>query len=258
MDYQEVGTPKPGAAVLAEVKVGTRNMPLLVTENYGRGRMAMMATESHMALAACACRWTTNRRSSSGNNSCAGSSPIRRGACYSSIPSPMLFDDGHVRISADVRDKNYMPARRRSRGGAYPRPAEYCRAGGDDPDPNSPGVFNAEWTAEKPGTYTAEMSAKRGDEDVGRDTLMFQRMDGVAENFHTEQDRDLLEKLSSQTGGQYWQPQELSKLGDQIPYSEAGITIRQAKELWNMPVVFLLILLLPAAEWILRRRWGVV
>ena len=74
------------------------------------------------------------------------------------------------------------------------------------PDPNSPGIFQAEWTAEKPGTYTVEISAKRGDEDVGRDVLMFQRMDGVAENFHTEQNRDLLEKLSSQTGGRYWQP----------------------------------------------------
>ena len=56
----------------------------------------------------------------------------------------------------------------------------------------SPGIFNAEWTAEKPGTYTVEISAKRADEDVGRDTLMFQRIDGVAENFRTEQNRDLL------------------------------------------------------------------
>jgi hypothetical protein len=87
---------------------------------------------------------------------------------------------------------------------------------------------------------------------------MFQRIDGVAENFHTEQNRDLLQKLSSQTGGRYWQPQELSKLSSEIPYSEAGITIREANDLWNMPVIFLLILLLPASEWILRRRWGLI
>ena len=126
------------------------------------------------------------------------------------------------------------------------------------PDPNSPGIFNAEWTAEKPGTFTVEISAKHGDEDVGSDALMFQRIDGVAENFHTEQNRDLLEKLSSQTGGRYWQPQELSKLSSEIPYSEAGITIREAQDLWNMPVIFLLILLLPASEWVLRRRWGLI
>ena len=39
---------------------------------------------------------------------------------------------------------------------------------------------------------------------------------------------------------------------------EAGITVRDAKELWNMPIVFLLLLLLPSTEWLLRRKWGVV
>ena len=88
--------------------------------------------------------------------------------------------------------------------------------------------------------------------------LTFQRMDGVAENFHTEQNRDLLEKLSSQTGGTYWRPQELSKLPSEIPVSEAGITVRETKELWDMPIIFLLILLLRGSEWLLRRKWGVV
>ena len=44
MDYQEAGTPKPGAAVLAEMNAGGRKMPLLVTQNYGRGRTALLAT----------------------------------------------------------------------------------------------------------------------------------------------------------------------------------------------------------------------
>ncbi len=257
MDYQEVGTPKPGAAVLAEAKVGTRNFPLLVTENYGRGRTAIMATESTW-------HWRMTLPLNDTSQESFWQQLLRwlvsdtPGRVYSSIPSPMLFDDGHVRISADVRDKNYMPLGDARVEAHFLGPQNTAALVEMTPDPNSPGVFSAEWTAEKPGTYTAEISAKHGDEDVGRDTLMFQRVDGVAENFHTEQDRDLLEKLSSQTGGQYWQPQNLAKLADQIPYSEAGITIRQAKELWNMPVVFLLLLLLPAAEWILRRRWGVV
>jgi hypothetical protein len=93
---------------------------------------------------------------------------------------------------------------------------------------------------------------------VGRDVLTFQRMDGVAENFHTEQNRELLEKLSSETGGRYWKPQELSKLPSEISYSEAGISVRDTKDLWNMPVIFLLILLLRSSEWLLRRKWGVV
>ena len=89
------------------------------------------------------------------------------------------------------------------------------------PDPNAPGTFQADWNAEKPGSYVTEVTAKRanakdaaGSQEIGRDVLTFARMDGVAENFHTEQNRELLEKLSAQTGGRYWRPQELSKLAE--------------------------------------------
>ncbi len=44
MDYQDAGTPKPGATVLAEMHAGGRKLPLLVTQDYGRGHTAVMAT----------------------------------------------------------------------------------------------------------------------------------------------------------------------------------------------------------------------
>jgi hypothetical protein len=140
------------------------------------------------------------------------------------------------------------------------------------PAPDNPGEFRAAWTADKPGSYLAEVTAQRGagepvkgaeksrggSEDLGTDVLPFERIDGVAENFHTVQNRDLLEKLASETGGRYWKPEELSRLPNEISYSDAGISVRDIKELWNMPVVFLLLLLLMSAEWLLRRKWGVV
>jgi len=103
-----------------------------------------------------------------------------------------------------------------------------------------------------------EVTAGRGAEELGKDVLTFERTDGVAENFHTEQNRELLEKLSSQTGGRYWRADELGKLPGEISYSEAGISVRDTKELWNMPIVFLALLGLMSAEWLLRRKWGVI
>ena len=102
------------------------------------------------------------------------------------------------------------------------------------------------------------MIATRDKVEIGRDVLTFARMDGVAENFHTQQNRGFAEKLSAETGGRYWTPEEVSKLPGEISYSDAGITVRDTKELWNMPIVFLLLLLLPSTEWLLRRKWGVV
>jgi hypothetical protein len=104
----------------------------------------------------------------------------------------------------------------------------------------------------------AEIVAKRGQEELGRDSVTVRREDGVAENFHLEQNRELLEKLSSQTGGRYYRPDQVSKLGEDISYSDAGITVRETRDLWDMPIVFFLALMLRSSEWLLRRKWGVV
>ena len=68
----------------------------------------------------------------------------------------------------------------------------------------------------------------------------------------------MLEQLAAQTGGRYWKAEELKDLPRDISYSEAGISVRSIKERWDMPIVFLLLLALPLAEWLLRRKWGVV
>jgi len=56
----------------------------------------------------------------------------------------------------------------------------------------------------------------------------------VAENFGTSQNRELLEKLAEQTGGRYYKPDQASKLASEISYSEAGITARETRDLWDM------------------------
>jgi len=257
MDYQEAGTPKPGAVVLAEMNAGNRKLPFLITENYGRGRTAVLATSGTW-------RWQMSQPLEDQTHEEFWQQLLRwlvtdtPGRVVASVPSQMLFDDGHVQFTADVRDKGYQPA-----ADAHVQ-AHVLGPGGTaaqiemTPDPSTPGIFHAEWNAEKTGSYLTEVTAARGTEDIGRDVLTFDRMDGVAENFHTEQNRDLLEKLSAQTGGRYWRPQDLSKLPGEISYSDAGITVRDTKDLWNMPILFFLILFLRSSEWLLRRKWGVV
>jgi uncharacterized membrane protein len=257
MDYQEAGIPKPGASVLAQMKGGGRELPLLITENYGRGRTAVMATGGTW-------RWQMSQPLGDTTHDVFWQQLLRwlvtdtPEQVVASVLNQMLLDDGHVRISADVRDKEYVPAADARVQAHVIGPNGISATVEMNPAPDNPGVFQADWTAEKPGAYVAEITAARGEEETGRDVVTFQRTDGVAENFHTGQNRELLERLASQTGGRYWRPDELSKLSSEIPYSEAGITVRETKELWNMPVIFLVILLLRFSEWLLRRKWGVV
>jgi hypothetical protein len=169
----------------------------------------------------------------------------------------MLNDESLVKLRADVRDKMYLPAADAKveghiLGDGIAETVEMR------PDALDAGVYTAEWTVPKPGSYVVEVTARRGAEDLGHDVLTFKRDDGVAENFHVEQNRELLEKLSSETGGRYYKPDDAKKLGKDISYSEAGITVRETRDLWDMPVIFLLLLMLRSGEWLLRRKWGVI
>ena len=40
--------------------------------------------------------------------------------------------------------------------------------------------------------------------------------------------------------------------------SITGITVRETRDLWDMPIIFLALLGLRSAEWLLRRKWGVI
>ena len=257
MDYQDPGKPKPGATVLAEMRGGEREMPLLVTENYGRGRTAVLATGGTW-------RWQMSLPLGDKSHDLFWQQLLRwlvsgtQGQVTAAVPKVTLLDDGRVEIAADVRDKEYHPAADARVTGRIIGPGGLAAALELAPVPNSPGHFQAAWEASAPGLYVAELTAKRGAEDIGSDVATFQRLDGVAENFHTEQNRALLEALATSTGGRYLRPAELGRLPGEIPYSQAGITVQQIKELWNMPMAFLVILALRAGEWLMRRKWGVV
>jgi hypothetical protein len=106
--------------------------------------------------------------------------------------------------------------------------------------------------------YVADLTANQGSLNAGHDTIAFQREDGVAENFHTGQNVALLKSLAADTGGRYWSPDDLEGLARAIPFSSAGVSVQRYQDLWNMPAIFLLLLLLRMLEWLLRRRWGVV
>jgi hypothetical protein len=232
-------------------------MPLLVTQNYGRGRTAIMATSGSW-------RWQMSAPLGDPSHDQFWQQLLRwvvadsPGRVVASIPVTRLMDEGHVKMTATVRDKEYVPAPDAKVVARLVEPDGASTLVDLTPVQSAPGTFSVDWTADKPGSYVAEITAGRATDELGRDVVTFSREDGVAENFHTEQNRELLEKLSSETGGRYWGAGEIDKLPSEISYSEAGISVRNTKELWNMPIVFLLLLALMGGEWLLRRKWGMI
>jgi hypothetical protein len=258
MNFQDAGQPKPGAVVLVDglPQQGGR-IPMLTIQNYGRGRTAVFATagswrwqmlqpvadKSHEIFYTQLLRWLVN------------DTPRR---VVASTPQQLLADQKNVKLQAQVRDRTYLPASDASVEAHVIGPDGFAESVEMRPDPLEQGSYTADWTTPKPGSFLVEVVAKRGTEELGRDVLTFRREDGVAENFRAQQNRELLEKLSSETGGRYYKPDDARKLGQDISYSEAGITVRETRDLWDMPALFLLLLLLRSGEWLLRRKWGVI
>jgi uncharacterized membrane protein len=263
-DFQEVGETKPGAVALAEVNAaGKRKSPLLVTENYGRGRTALLATSGSW-------RWKMMQDHTDRSHAMFWEQLLRwlvsdtPGRVMASTPRTVLADETKVPIRAEVRDKSFKPLSNVRVEARIVGPEGVATTVELNPAPLEEGIYTAEYTAEKPGTYVAEVlvqqpaGAKLDADDMGRDVLTFRREDGVAENFRVAQNRELLEKLAEQTGGQYYTAADIKKLPERISFSEAGITTRETKDIWDMPVIFLFALSLRSMEWLLRRKWGVV
>jgi uncharacterized membrane protein len=257
MDYQDPGKPKPGAVILARMRAGGRDLPLLITQSYGRGRSAVLATAG---------TWRWQMSLPLGDHShdlfwqqlltwLAGETS---GHVQAAAPALTLLDEGHLQLTAEVRDEQYHPAPDAKVSAKVLGPSGRAATVALSAVPGSPGRFQGEAAAPEQGVYVAEVSASQGDKEVGRDALAFQRLNGVAESFHTGQNRALLTQLAGATGGRYLPPSELATVADDIPYSPAGVRMHQIKELWDMPAGFLALLLLKTTEWLLRRRWGIV
>jgi len=258
-DYQNAGSPKPGALVLAQMNVGRQKLPLLITQAYGHGRTAILATGGTW-------RWQMSEALGDPSHNLFWQQLIRwlvtdsPGRVTASTSSHLLTDDGKVQLTAAVRDLTFQPAVSSHVTAHILGPQGINSFMDLSALPGITGKYGVAWDAEKPGGYLAEVVATdtASKQELGRQTLTFRREDGVAEDFHTEQNHQLLQLLSSETGGRSWEPDSTNDLPKNISYSEAGISVRTTNPLWNMPVVFLVLLGLPTAEWLLRRKWGVI
>lgn len=109
MDYQDAGTRKPGATVLARSVTGRGTLPLLVTQQDGRGRTAVLLTSGTW-------RWQMSQAlgdptydlfSQQMLRCVAGDSP---GPVVASSTKDRCEDGRHVVLTASVRDKQFSAA----------------------------------------------------------------------------------------------------------------------------------------------------
>ncbi len=118
------------------------------------------------------------------------------------------------------------------------------------------GAFRAAFTPLERGLYEVVANASSQGVELGTSQIHLEATDLEDELFGAQLRPSVLERIASETGGRVYQPDELNNLVEDLTYSGEGSTVKEARELWDMPAVFLLLLGLLATEWGLRRRRG--
>lgn len=252
-DYQSVGALKPASTTLLNVQLDDGERPLLITQPYGRGQTFVLATGGTW-------RWQMSLPSEDQRHETFWRQLLREMV----INTPGRFrlftevSGDEVRVNAELLDPDFKPAR------DLRLTAIVSAADGSSntlelqPSASLPGVMTAAFTADQSGLYSIEAISRRGDEPVDAARIAVHHDAGTAEFYSLRKNNALLQQLAVATGGRNWALDELDELAQAISYSAAGITEQQLHPLWDAPLLFLLLLLLKAAEWTLRRYWKTI
>jgi hypothetical protein len=257
-----MGRPKPGATVLLnarEVSSGDTS-PLLAIQRFGRGRAAIFAAqdswlwqmaaevevedESHETFWRQLLRWVVT------------DVPDRVDLIATSDGAE---PNETVRIRAEISDERFVRVNgarvlaelEAPNGTRTPLPFEWSGA--------RDGEYVADALLGEPGVYAVH--ARAVVEGAQGDTLPAEPMHlavvtSEREYFAAERRSALLEQLAEETGGRYYEPNEAMNVARDLAHSASGVTVVERKDLWDLPVVFLLLAAALAAEWGYRRRRG--
>jgi len=118
------------------------------------------------------------------------------------------------------------------------------------------GVYTGKFIAEEAGVYGLGADARRGRDTVRAMPAAMLADDQGADVEQAELRSPLLRRLAERTGGRYYPLAGAGQLAEDVLFTESGVTVREARDLWDMPAVFLLLAALLAGEWALRRSRG--
>ncbi|HEX7025324.1 MAG TPA: hypothetical protein VF187_10950, partial [Gemmatimonadales bacterium] len=118
------------------------------------------------------------------------------------------------------------------------------------------GAYEGRFVPESMGMYRIEGEARRGKDTTRAAPAALLVDDYGADVEQAELRAPLLRRIAAETGGRYYPLSEAQSLSEDVVFTESGVTVRESRDLWDMPAVFLLLVGLLGAEWGYRRYRG--
>lgn len=250
---------KPGATVILNAKDKNRTVPLIVEQRYGRGRtIALMASDTW--------RWRMLLESKNRsyetfwiNLSRYLVESVRRKV--EPAPERSFYGRGEqARIRVEVGDEKYLhvpDAEVTARittptGRTVDLPMKQTVEGGFE-------GYSGAIVPDEDGVYRVEVNARRKGKDgalLGSSQTSFVTGPVNHEARDAALNRELLTRVAVDTGGKYYELGKINDMIEELTHTESASSQRTAYHLWDMPINFLLAVLLASAEWFIRKRKG--
>ena len=119
--------------------------------------------------------------------------------------------------------------------------------------PSLPGIYEAEIPAANPGDYQLRVEFDRQGEVISSDESRFIVSHQGSEYYRSEMNEKLLRNIAIETNGGFFLPDNMDSLLDALGSHQRGANTLVNYELWDMPAIFLLLVLLLCTEWGYRR-----
>lgn len=250
---------KPGATTILEashVTEKSRLVPLLVEQRYGRGRTLAFLTNDTW-------RWRMELPSQNTSHETFWRQLLR----YQVSTTPNQYEvaserdvyaiGDRVTLRGEVNDKKFDSITDAQVTTTITKPSgekieiplsiNYSEKISD---------YRGMIAVQETGLYQVEMAARRAGAILGEAKSSFLVSERTREFFEAAQNVDLMKRIAAETGGKYYPLSEARKLLDEITMLEGKNSERVSKDLWDMPINFLLLIGLASAEWFLRKRQG--
>lgn len=256
------GRAKPGATVLMEhplLQFQNQRLPLIATQRYGSGRSMSITSASTW-------RWQMMMPAEDQSHERIWRQVLRWLAVSALERVTVEFDrefyhvGDEVNVTATIRDINYMPDNNASvwmhmsdpEGGVIDNAMEW--------DIDRDGVYRSSFEVQTEGVFNllvdvASAAGEADRSDTERSTA-FVVTPSLREFTSAGRDTSLLERVAAASGGRYFDMSQTSQLATEISYTPNAYSREVQEDLWDTPLLLILLILLLCADWMVRRFKG--
>ena len=163
-----------------------------------------------------------------------------------------------VNLMIEVRDSAYAEVNNANVVAVVHNPSGDSITVPLDWDVEQDGYYDGGFPTAAPGLYEVFVRAMRGADTVGTAVTYVDVAPSVEEYFDASMRGTTLRRIADQTGGLFYTPESVANLPEDIGLTGAGVTLTEERDLWDMPILLLLVLGLMGGEWGYRRKRGLI